>query len=115
VKILLSVQAKDFLVMDNGKVKGTLGRDEIIKALSEKGGDSPVGEAMNKEFKVFKTEDEADKLFHEVHKRKQNIFPVFDDGTLAGAVDTDNITELLLVSEAKRILKESSERKERSL
>src|ERR1051326_3024548 len=62
VKILLSVQAKDFLVMDNGKVKGTLGRDDIIKALSEKGGNTPVGEAMNNEIVSFKTDDEADKI-----------------------------------------------------
>ncbi len=99
VKILLSVQAKDFLVVDHGNVKGTLSRDNIIKALSEKGGNTPVSEAMNKEIVSFRTEDSADKIYKAAQRGKQNIFPVFENGNLAGAVDMDNITELLLKDE----------------
>lgn len=105
VKILLSVQAKDFLVIDQGNVKGTLSRNDIIKALSEKGGSTPLSEAMNKEFVSFKTQDSVDKVFSEMRNGKQHIFPVFDNGNLAGAVDSDNINEILLVDEAKEILR----------
>lgn len=101
-KLLLAVQAKDFLVSEGNKITGTLNRDAIIYALSERGGNSLVREAMNQNFISFNLQDTADKVYRETLKTRQSIFPVYENENLIGVVDTDNLTEFLLINEAQR-------------
>ena len=99
-KLLLDVQATDFLVTNNGQVVGTLDRDNIIEALTEKGETAKIEDVMNNEVK-FTTEDVSlDKLFKEFRVGKTTIMPVIKDDQVIGTLDLNNILELILIETA---------------
>lgn len=100
-KLLLEVQAKDFVVTENGTVLGTLTRDDIIRALRKRGTDTPVSDIMDRNFVSFSAQDRADRVFMESVRGRQSVFPVVDDGNLIGVVDSENLAEFLMINEAR--------------
>jgi len=96
----LEVQATDFLVTDQEKVVGTLNKNQIIEALTEKGDMTNIAEVMNKKVKYI-TEDLAlDTVFKEFQLGKITIMPVMNADKLVGTVDLNNIMELILIETA---------------
>jgi Zn-dependent protease/CBS domain-containing protein len=99
-KLLLDTQSTDFLVADNNKIVGTLNRDEIIKALTDKGEEAKVAEAMNDKVKFTNEEESLDVIFREFRSGKTTIMPVIKGNDLTGTVDLNNIIELILIQTA---------------
>ena len=101
VRMLLNTQAKDFLVMSNSQVVGTLSRNEIIRSLSEKGADVPVDEVMNREVKVLHPSMPLEQLFQGVtNKKGDTLMPVMYKDQLLGVLDVENVLEFIMVKEA---------------
>lgn len=100
VKALLDGQATSFLVMNGGQVAGTLNRNEIIQALSEKGEGTAIGEVMNKDVVFLNPDAPLQELYAGFNGNANSIYPVMKDNVLTGVLDAENIAEYIMVHEA---------------
>ena len=100
VKMLLNTQAKDFLVMREGQVVGTLNRSEIIKSLTELGADVPVERVMNQEVRVLHPSMPLEELYQRVNGKGNSLMPVMQRDQLVGVLDSENVLEFIMVKEA---------------
>lgn len=107
---LLDGQAKDFLIMDDGKVAGTLSRNEIIKALAERGPNMAISEAMSKEVSFLAPDVPLDKVYFTfMQRRNPPLMPVMSDNRLLGVLDSENILEFIMVQDAAKNKKSVAE------
>jgi len=100
VHMLLNGQAKTFLVTQDGNPVGTLSRDEIILALSQSGGDSPVHSIMNKDLLFLQADTPLENAYLQMQQHRSSLMPVMADHKLLGTVDKENILEFLMVKHA---------------
>lgn len=98
---LLATQNKDFLVIDEGKPVGSIGREQIIKAIAEQGETASVREAMDGELLVLDLQLSIEEAWKEFQIRNKRLALVLYNGQLAGTVDVDNIAEFLMINRAK--------------
>jgi Zn-dependent protease/predicted transcriptional regulator len=101
IDILLNGQGKDFLVVDNGSVAGTLSRNEMIKALSEKGKDATVGSVMNTDVKFLQADLPLEEVYGQAQQNNASLMPVVENGELIGVLDSENILEFIMIMEAE--------------
>lgn len=99
---LLASQNRNFIVADDSGVLGTLSRDEIIKALREGKAGQPVTEAMNRDFITLETTSLLEEAWVKMQTNRKSAAPVFMGGKLVGMLDTENVAEFLMISEATR-------------
>lgn len=104
--LLLDVQAKDFLVTDQNKVVGTIGSNEILKTLAQKGAQESVKTAMRKEVIFLSPEMPLTELLRTKAENNQTLMPVMENSHVSGVVDFENIMEFLLSKEAIAYKKE---------
>lgn len=97
VEHLLNGQEKEFLITENNKVTGFITRDEIIKGLSEMGKNAPLGKIVRRDFLALSPELGLDKAFEMMSKQGASFSPVFLNGELVGVLDTENITEMIMI------------------
>lgn len=100
VNLLLDSQYKHFLIVDHEKPVGTLNRDEIIKALSERGEKEPVKNIMNTDLIYLKGDAELDNVFEKIYENKTRLMLVMEDNHLIGTLDTENLMDFILVKDA---------------
>jgi Zn-dependent protease/CBS domain-containing protein len=99
---LLASQNKNFLVVDGPVVLGTLSRDEIIRALREGKSAEPIEPFMNRDFLSFQLNMPLEEAWTTLRTRQQTAAPVFSKSGLAGMLDTENVAEFLMISEATK-------------
>lgn len=99
---LLASQNKNFLVVDEARVLGTLSRDEIIKALRENKGAETVDRFMNREFLTLQIQMPLEDAWTTMRTKQQSVAPVFSNNELVGMLDTENVAEFLMISEASK-------------
>lgn len=102
VRLMLDGQEKEFVVAENGEVTGILTRKELIKGLAESGGHSTVSAFMRKDMLLLAPEMNLQEAFLQMSLKEQKVCPVLQNGQLAGILDTENISEFLLVREFKK-------------
>ncbi|MFZ5969992.1 MAG: site-2 protease family protein [Bacteroidota bacterium] len=98
---LLAGQNKDFLVIENNQPAGTIGREQIIRAIAELGETATVHQAMDKELLQLDINLSIEAAWREFVLKNKKLALVTDGGQLAGVVDTDNIAEFLMINRAK--------------
>ncbi|MBX2961254.1 MAG: site-2 protease family protein [Cyclobacteriaceae bacterium] len=98
---LLASQNRNFIVADESGVVGTLNRDEIIKALREGKFTSPVSDAMNRDFLLLELQSSLEEAWTTMQTTRKTAAPIFSDGKLVGMLDTENVAEFLMISEAR--------------
>ncbi|MEP2670239.1 MAG: site-2 protease family protein [Cyclobacteriaceae bacterium] len=108
VQLLLNGQGKNFLVMQDGNPAGTLDRNQIIKAISEKGKDGKIGEAMHKSTLSFQHHTFLKEAWPKMQLNQQVIAPIYDGEKLIGALDNENILEFIMIREATEKRKDNS-------
>lgn len=101
IKLLLDVQAKDFLVMDKEKIVGTLGSNDMLKNLAQNGGTVPVKSAMQENVVFLDPEMPLTEVLKKKGEKNLSLMPVMENSHITGVVDFDNIIEFLLVKEAQ--------------
>jgi Zn-dependent protease/CBS domain-containing protein len=99
---LLATQNRNFIVADETGVVGTLNRDEIIKALREGKAKNSVAEAMSRDFMKLDIQTPLEDAWTKMQTNKKSAAPVFSAGQLIGMMDTENVAEFLMISEALR-------------
>ena len=101
VDLLLDSQSKIFLITDNNQPVGTLNRDQIIMALSEKGENVIINSAMNKNLIYLDAETLLEDVFELIYKNKTNLMLIMENKQLVGTLDTENLLEFLLIKGVK--------------
>ncbi|MDO6390876.1 site-2 protease family protein [Pontibacter sp. BT731] len=97
---LLKGSEHDFVVEQDGEVMGTLTRMQLIQAVKEEKIERPVSEIMTQEVKAFNVQDKLAEAYTELQKTKVPLFPVLENGRLAGVINSDNINEFILIKSA---------------
>ncbi|MCB0632942.1 MAG: site-2 protease family protein [Saprospiraceae bacterium] len=100
VEHLLNGQEKEFLVAYDNGLMGFVTRDEIIRGLSELGKSAPLGNIARQDFPALSPEMGLDKAHEMMAKLGISFSPVFMEGELAGVLDTENISEVIMVNKA---------------
>jgi Zn-dependent protease len=100
VSLLLGGQAKNFIVMHDNQVVGTLSREELIKGLSEKGRDVPVADVMNKDVVFLDADMPLENAYQLMQQHAAGLLPVMQNKQLAGTLDLENILEFIMVNNA---------------
>ncbi len=94
--IILAGTEKDFVVAENGLIKGILYHKDILK--NAQNGALKVRAIMDTKFKTMKAMDELTLFFDLINSNKQRFFPVTDNThKLIGAIDLNNVSEFLLL------------------
>jgi Zn-dependent protease len=95
VKLLLSTQAKIFIVADGASVLGSLSQSEIIKALSEEGKTALVSQYMKPGIPSIDAGVLVQEAYDLLQRSDQAVLLVKEEGRLIGIVDLENIKELI--------------------
>jgi Zn-dependent protease/CBS domain-containing protein len=99
---LLASQNKNFLVVNDASVLGTLSRDEIIRALREGKGMESIEPFMNRDFLSLQLNMPLEEAWTTMRTKQKSAAPVFSGSTLVGMLDTENVAEFLMISEATK-------------
>lgn len=102
VKLILEGFQQDFPVVLDGAVVGMLTRGVLLKALAERGDQTPVGEVMQREFEQTTIAEDADVALARLQACGCKSMPVLRDGHLLGVLTMDNVGEYVMVQSALR-------------
>ncbi len=105
VELLLNGQAKNFLIMDDGKIYGTLGRDSIIKALQEHSKDAFVEVAADRNPGFIDAGEPIENVLLLMQQNKHSMLIVTKNNQLYGVTDMENILEYIMVVNATAVSK----------
>jgi Zn-dependent protease len=97
---LIETSQTDFPVVDGGRFVGLLNRDGIIKALSEKGGEARVGEAMRSDVPSVSESHRLDDGLDLLQGGAPAIAVTGAEGKLVGYITAENLLEKLMIARA---------------
>ena len=101
VGLLLAGSQHDFPVVDaNGNVIGVLERDTFIRALSEKGQSVPVVDVMRSNVPSVDSHEMVEAVLMRLQESGAKTLPVMHGGQFVGLVNSENITEFLMIRSA---------------
>jgi Zn-dependent protease len=101
VKMLLDGEAKNFLVTDDGAPFGVLNRDHIIRGIQAAGESAPIHTVADTNLLYADIDTPLQEVLQAFQKVKPSILLVREQGQLAGIIDLDNISELIMVNAAR--------------
>ncbi|MEO6993654.1 MAG: site-2 protease family protein [Lacunisphaera sp.] len=97
---LLAGSQHDFPVVEDGRPVGILRRNDLVKALSEGRRDATVAEAMSRDCEGVDQSALLQGAVESMGARKCNTVPVMADGHIVGLLTLENISEMIMVSNA---------------
>jgi CBS domain-containing protein len=100
VDLLLDGQSTAFLVESDGEVKGSLSRQEMIKALASYGKSARIGDIMRTEIRELSADEPLEEVYTYFQEHRDALLPVVKQGKLIGVLDKDNIHEFIMVHNA---------------
>lgn len=96
IDLLLASTEKDFVVVEEGRIVGTLIHKEIINRSKDR--NLLVRDFMNTRFYIMREEGPLSEFFELAARENQRFFPVIDHSeNLVGAIDMTNVSEFLLI------------------
>jgi len=93
---------QDFPVVFGDNVLGMLTREELVRTLKQGGVDTPVRNAMNRDFVTADSHEMLEKVLAAMRAAKCRSVPVLHDGRLVGLLTMDHVGELLMIHTALR-------------
>ena len=101
VETLLRTSQSEFPVVQDGRLAGLLGRNDIIKALKEVGPQATIGGVMKRDIPTIGNRGCLEEAFRLLQEKSVPAVGVLDaSGRLAGLVTSETIGEMLMVREA---------------
>ncbi|PTX22547.1 Zn-dependent protease [Pontibacter mucosus] len=97
---LLAGSEHEFIVEQEGVVVGTLTRSQLIQAVKEEQMETPVAKVMSGDVKTFNVQDKLADAYTELQKTRVPLYPVLENGRLAGVINNDNINEFIIIKSA---------------
>jgi Zn-dependent protease/CBS domain-containing protein len=100
VRLILDGFQQDFPVVSGGVVQGMLTRAALLKALAERGDQTPVGAVMDRDFQQAGPGEQADDVLTRLRACGCHSIPVIRNGQLLGVLTMDNVGEYVMVQAA---------------
>ena len=103
VQALIHTTQHEFPVVDGaGRLRGVLTRDDMIKALRERGPDTPVLDVMRSDIPVIEDRRNLDEVLRLMQERGLPAVGITNrDGLLLGLITPENIGEMMMVQAAR--------------
>ena len=102
VQHILAGFQQDFPVVQAGAVVGVLTRTQLLKALAERGPETPVGDAMRRDFVTADPDEPIERALTRLRDCGCNALPVVRGRELLGLLTLDNVGEFMMVQAALR-------------
>jgi Zn-dependent protease len=100
VALLLKGSQVDFPVLEDGKLRGILTRQQLILALRTRGPEMLVGEATLQPVEPIDAGEPLYRAYEELARQQTGCLPLTRAGEIVGWVTSENIAELALVRDA---------------
>jgi CBS domain-containing protein len=97
VDLTLAGFQADFPVVRDETVVGLVTREDVLRALADRGADAPVASVMRRGFPVVDLSDPLDRALTRLCTSGNRVVPVLSNGRLAGLLTLENIGELVAV------------------
>jgi len=91
---------REFPVVEDGRVVGFIGMEDVARGIARAGPQAPVAEAMHREFETAKPGDSLEQVISDLRPDASQVIAVMEDGKLAGIVTPSNIGEHIMVRSA---------------
>jgi stage IV sporulation protein FB len=103
VQCLIRTTQHEFPVVDGARrLRGVLTRDEMIKALKERGPEAPVVEVMRSDIPIVDHRRNLDEAFRLMQEKRLPAVGVNDGvGRLIGLITPENIGEMMMIQAAR--------------
>jgi len=103
VEELIRTTQKEFPVVDGGgRLRGVLSRDAMIKALQQRGPDTPVLEVMDTDVPTLPARANLEAALKSLTEQGKPVIGVTDaGGRLVGLLTTENLGEMMMVRSAR--------------
>ncbi|NUM67496.1 site-2 protease family protein [candidate division KSB1 bacterium] len=102
VEHILAGFQQDFPVVEQERVVGVLTRNDLLKALSQRGTKGRVEDAMQRQFETADPNEMLETVFARLNGNGCHSLPLMRNGRLTGIVTMDNVGEFLMVQAALR-------------
>jgi stage IV sporulation protein FB len=99
----IRITQTEFPVVDgSGKLRGVLNRDALIKALKERGPETPVLEVMRADVPTVPARAKLDTVLHSLMQRGRPVVGVTDaQDRLIGLLTVENLGERMMIQSAR--------------
>ena len=96
-------------VVDGGQhLRGVLTRDQLVRALQDKGPETPVLDIMSREVRTIPENGCLETIFKDLQQRRENLIGVVDgDQRLVGYITPENIAELVVIRSSRERAREA--------
>jgi Zn-dependent protease/CBS domain-containing protein len=100
VNLILAGSQQDFPVVENEQFIGVLTRDDFIRALSQKGQNTPVTDVIRRNVPTVDSHEMVEMALMRLQESGAKTLPVMHGGRFVGLVTSENITEFLMIRSA---------------
>jgi Zn-dependent protease/CBS domain-containing protein len=100
VQLVLAGFQHEFPVVDGGRLVGLLTHADLLRGLSQKGADAPVGSCMQRDPAVADASELLASALTRIQQNGGRTLPVTREGRLVGVLTTDSISELVRIQGA---------------
>ena len=90
----------DFPVLQDGRVVGVLTRADLVKGVTDKGGDALVGASMTPRFETAAPSEMVEAVLQRLQASPCPAAPVLEGDKLVGVLTLDNIGQVLTIQSA---------------
>ena len=89
-------------MLETGQFLGMLSRDAILNGLRTEGGEVPIGRLVRTDCEPLEATMALDEALHRMRLGRHAALPVLGQNRLIGLLSLDNVSELVLVQEARQ-------------
>jgi predicted transcriptional regulator len=100
--LMLAGDQQDFPVLEGGRYLGMLARKDLIKGLREEGPTAPVGRVVFTDLEPVEASWPLERAWQVMKASGHSAIPVVMRGQLVGLLTLENMSELLMVQEARQ-------------
>ena len=101
IDITLTSQQKNFVVVQDNQILGTLSQANIIRALHEYGDDVRIEKVMDKNLLFLPVTAPIEMALQKMKQEDKSMIIVTNNGLNIGIVDSDNLIEFILLQQAR--------------
>ena len=101
VDLMLAGDQQDFPVLEGGRYLGMLGRTGLIQALQKEGPHAPVGRVVRLDVEPVEASWPLERALMVMRAGRHSAIPVTLRGQLVGLLTLENLSELMMVREAR--------------
>jgi len=102
VDLMLAGDQQDFPVLEGGRYLGMLTRSDLIRGLREQGPITPVGRIVRVDVEPIDASWPLERALQVMRAGRHAAMPVVMRGQLVGLLTLENVSELLMVQEARQ-------------